>query len=666
MKKFVLTIVLQEDLHTGSGTGAGEYDGLLARDREGQPVIPASHWLGVWRYNFARYLRSSGQEDGLCDALFGKANNRRGAVTATALYCQTPEVAALAWTSTSRQPDSRAAQDDTLRTKEFVPAGTRFQATLWLADDDLAAALHLACRLADTLGARRQRGDGRITAQLTESPAAAPPHYSGGQNRVLRVLLRNLDPVCLPVTGHPGNIIESECYLRGQVLRGALVAWLLRRNRQDVVQSWLDSTIKTSNTYPLPMMGAEPPENWSAWQVLPMPLNINFPKPTASHCQPWWLMPDTSPLPIDCFNNDATGQKLKRPPDGAFLFASGQDQHWQSYNVGLAQRMRNSPPSPRHPEGALFTQEELPENTRMLAELEFPDAATAQAAIMALADLLNGQDCLTVGRGGAPLVIERWQSLPLPQSGTDNAQADSLTVTLTADLIARTPTLGFYDTLSPQLLAALCGLAVQDNAWQYRVFADQAQVHGFNAMTGLPRLPALAIRRGSALKITGDGVDTLRQALLKVNALGERCHEGFGSFRLDFSPAIKPATLPAKPVTDNLNETLFAQAEKAFQQLPSNTAEWPKLAQWQALRLNETDGQTFVALLEAQQTRLEKKENTAKIAWLKPGPPQHKHWLAWLTAQISPLPPVHQRSFYRALLAQVRRKLRTSGEHYDG
>ncbi len=157
MKRYQLTVTLLEDLHTGSGTGAGDYDALLARDNNGKPMIPASHWLRVWKYNLER----SGLHQSEINKLFGASNGQRKLLIATGLYWQEGGDS-LPWTSTSRDDFSRIAKENTLRTKEFIPAGSIFTATLWLRDDSLYDALNTARRLTDCLGARRQRGDGRI------------------------------------------------------------------------------------------------------------------------------------------------------------------------------------------------------------------------------------------------------------------------------------------------------------------------------------------------------------------------------------------------------------------------------------------------------------------------------------------------------------------------
>jgi CRISPR/Cas system CSM-associated protein Csm3 (group 7 of RAMP superfamily) len=480
MKRFTLSVTLLEDLHTGSGTGAGDFDALLARDSRNLPVIPASHWLGVLRDNLSRYLHATDSESRACDALFGKTNGQRGGLTATALYCpaaiQTEKkaVEALAWTSTSREQESRVPKENTLRTKEFIPAGTRFVASLWLADDALEDMLRTACRITDRLGARRQRGDGLIKVSLKEREIQDMPITDTVTTATLRLLLKAQDPICLPKTGTPGNIIESECYLRGQVVRGAFIAWLLRQQQGDTAKLWLGSNIQVSNAYPLPKTKLPEDDGWLSLDIVPMPLHIGFPKPAGSELNglPWWAMANNAPPPaVDQLAttdhlekqtgsdvaNKPNAEKLKRPADGDFLFSKDNGSNWRKFTSNLAQRMRNSPASSQQPNGALFTQEEISEQTQVLCEIQFPDNETAKKITKTCTALFSKQDCLTMGRGGAPVTIEKWASIGSMASQTHET-ADTLKITLTSDLIARSPTLGFYQSITPQVLYELCGV----------------------------------------------------------------------------------------------------------------------------------------------------------------------------------------------------------------
>jgi len=666
MKRYILTVTLQEDLHTGSGTGAGEYDALLSRDRNGNPVIPFTHWQGVWKYNLKRYLEAKKQPLDDCNALFGRENQQRGLLNGTALYSKNI-IDSLSWTSSSRKQYSRTTEENTLRVKEFIPAGTRFTATLWLADKSLEKSLNVACRITDVLGARRQRGDGRIHAELKEATISSKETTQNQQSTTLKLLLRANDPLCLPTTGHPGNIIESECYLRGQVLRGAIIGKLLRDKKNVLASSLFGVDFKVSNAYPLPHTCLNNTDDLLNSDALPMPLNFNQPKAQGGNTKglPWWAQNITTPAMHNRFSGEQFSEKLKRPADNAFIFKQVTAKTWQSYTAPLAMRMRNAQPSIKHPNGALFSQQEIPENTLFLSEITCSDNHKAQQLLVELSDVFSGYECLTIGRGGSPVTIESWRFKTDPQySETQQQHSDTLTITLTSDLIARSPELGFYQTLTPDVLFELCELQEKSPAdWQTQSFTDQIEIYGFNAMSGLPRLPALAIRRGSALSIKGENINQLRQALTQRKVLGERIEEGFGQFRIDFTPALAENQIKQQALSVNEKETVFAHAEAAFNRLPKeNIIAWPKLSQWQALRFNEThDGASLVNLLEKHQHRLEtKQEAIAHIAWLKKMPNREITWIAWLIKQMDELPSEQQRPFYKALLVYIHCELRTS------
>jgi hypothetical protein len=676
MKRYQLNIALLEDMHTGSGTGAGDYDALLARDRNGNPVIPASNWLGTWKHNLAR---SGLHKDDELNKLFGAESNQRSALTATALYWDSEQNKkivedSLAWTSISRKEHLRVAKENTLRTREFIPAGAAFKAEIWLRDDSLEDALKTACRITDCLGARRQRGDGRITANLVDMTASPSRTGSHCTSSYIRLLLCALDPICLPITGYPGNLIKSECYIRGQMLRGAMIGWLLRKGNTDAAKTLIENEkILFGNAYPLPVVKKE--DDWQNWQILPMPLQMATKKPDGSNSEglPWWAKDSSDVVWKNQFDDETKkffeklNEKPKRPSDCAFIFSeNGKD--WQSFNANLAQRLRNCPGTE-----SLFAQEEIPEKTLFIAELQFPDVKTANDVLESLNAIIQQQDCLSIGRGGAPLAIAAMTASPL-RTGSHNAEPESnkLTITLTSDLIARSPYLGFYDSLSPKVVCGLLGFP-ESEEWQSRYYGDYVEVYGFNPCIGLPRLPVLAIRRGASLQIKGEGVDKLREKLLAVPnfALGERTEEGFGRFRLDFEPKFEAKqNTPEEPKTSvtkkpNEEERIYQLALDAFKELPENKDSFPALGQWQALRFHKDEEKSLLKLIDAYKSVLkEKQQKNNNITWLKEfypvGETDKKEWLEWLVAKLK-----HelnnddeQRVFYRALLAKVRLKLR--------
>ena len=77
--------------------------------------------------------------------------------------------------------------------------------------------------------------------------------------------------------------------------------------------------------------------------------------------------------------------------------------------------------------------------------------------------------------------------------------------------------------------------------WRLSNF-DDLEIQGFNAAAGLPRSPALAIKRGSVFvfrKSNQEAFDVLKGWLVSIaeseSGLGERTEEGFGQFLVDFN-----------------------------------------------------------------------------------------------------------------------------------
>ncbi|EDN68994.1 hypothetical protein BGP_1995 [Beggiatoa sp. PS] len=181
----------------------------------------------------------------------------------------------------------------------------------------------------------------------------------------------------------------------------------------------------------------------------------------------------------------------------------------------------------------------------------------------------------------------------------------SFTLTLNSDLIARAPNLNFYDRLDPTMLTELADLETfSTKSIDWRTFSETIEVRGFNARSGLPRVPALAIRRGSSICIAGSNANQLYQKLAELPALGERQWEGFGRFELDFSP-LERETAPAQKTTVRLktkhrekkeshltpeigqHESLLKKAFELAEKIPKpqNSGEGgPTKTQWQYLR----------------------------------------------------------------------------------
>lgn len=664
MKRIRIELKLLEDLHAGSGTGSGDIDALLARDRDEKPVLRASHVKGVWR---------DATTDQIKKTLFGASGEAGGQLSLTSFYAvQVPEE--LRWSSTSFQAGSRVPQEDTLRTRQFIAAESKFAASAWLPEIWEPAFKQVVGRC-DAFGARRRRGDGVVTItswQVQDCQSGDIQGEPTGTAPVLRILLRAEDPLCLPLTGFPGNILPSECYIRGQQLLGGIAKVLLDAKQFAEAGEWLSRKVRIGNAYPLPNPaerdGRAVPENWGDWAVLPIPLSFQRGKPGGSGGGfPWW-----APTPegggteaktvniIDKFGGEPgpevahhppesdkkadpdrkPADKPKRPGDREFLFQEKSDEPWRLFAAPLRQRMRNALPRPPDDPGSLFTQEEIPERTLFLADIRFPDCGTAERLAKSLEPYIGPRsDCIRLGRGGAPAVIEKAQWLPA--TATSGASPpdppQSLEILLTSDLIARDRHLAFLENLDGASVARLCGLGAsqvdQMKLLKAVGVADTVEVHGFNALTGLPRIPALALRRGSCWRFeTKDESQRESLALLKKalenrleDGLGERRSEGFGRFLLNFHdlisvdgierPARPAATIPFNPLERAIDAACEAwegyRARCALEKIP-------RLVHWQRLRaIAQRNAQSLKPAVEELRNNTDEKEDLGQWArWL--------------------------------------------------
>jgi hypothetical protein len=566
----VLSVQVLEDLHTGTGTGSGDIDALVQRDRQGRPVIRASHFRGLLREAGA----DSQVESAALDRLLGAPGTARGALRMTSLRVRDGG-RTLVWGSTKRVDGGRAPDEDTLRFVEYVAAGTCFEARLRLPDAALQPVLERLLDRVDRIGGDRNRGSGLVKLDWTPQAAAARP-----QPMTLRLVLRNLEPLCLPATGHPGNLIRTLSFIRGQALRGALIAWAIHNGRPESLA--LFERVSVGDALPLPA------GETGATTVLPIPLSILTDKPRAENTKrPWWA--DGS-LPAPEY--DSLGEvrfpdeKPKRPGAHEYLCRTGAGDPWRRYTPAMRVRLRNATPRRGTPADAeLFSLEEIAEDTRFQAELRFADQAAAQDFLDAFTPLFGGGDWLGIGRGGQPVIIESLTVSPgsVTSAWPDKPVSDTWTLTLASDLILRGKHLGFLDRLDLDRLCQLAEIARQDGWAVDRAVVETEAVHGFNAVSGLRRAPALAIRRGSCWRITGPGSAGLARALAKQPALGERTGEGFGRFLIDAQPINeigRPSGETAPPPA-NGDESLLSIARKLAGQIKDKG---PSLSQLQWLR----------------------------------------------------------------------------------
>lgn len=601
-KCYQLQVTLLEDLHTGTGAGAGDIDALQSRDRQGQPVIRATHLKGVL-LDHANELVSLGLATSeQVSHLFGGRGGQQGALRMTSLRLAPGSTGqTLIWGGSARREGSRCPAPDTLRFVEYIAAGNVFHAELRIPDDEVLHQLisRLAQRL-DTLGGGRNRGAGLIKTTLTPcAPVASKtPEISADACR-LRLKLRNLEPLCLPATGEPGNLIRTQAYIRGQTLRGSLMAWAMGQSKQSVAEALVGARV--GDAMPLPSeLGASP---LATLEVMPIPLSVQFPKPVGGNPgQPWWAGEEESPVqPVDLLHHAKPETKHKRPGANDYLARPGPDQAWQRYSPVVGVHLRNATPDRRSTSGdkakpELFSLEEIAEDTVFVSDLDFDSSQAAQDFIKAFAPFLCLGEWLGLGRESRPVRIEDWCCLPA--ATPCQPSADDWTLTLTADAILRGPYLGFLENLDIRTLCAEAGTEANPD-WQIdKAVVETAAVHGFNAASGLRRAPALALRRGSCWRISGTGCHELALALQKQGAIGERGTEGYGRFCINAQPiqGLAAHVGSRSELSPNVDEVRLALAENLAK---SRSGPSPSQLQWLRSRaLACSDENEFSQLLE--------------------------------------------------------------------
>lgn len=577
-----LELKVLEDLHSGTGTGSGDIDALVTKDRHGNPVVRASHYKGLLREAGNELLAINKAAMPELNKLLGQAGDQRSSLSLTSLKCK-QAARYRTWGNAALTPGKRHPMADMLRFIEFIPAGTEFECTLRLGDPTLLPLLEALIKRVDRIGAHRNRGAGLIEVKLVRPEHRQRPALPAIANTATRLILklRNLEPLCLPDTGHPGNLIKTLPFIRGQAIMGAFMAWALRHGRTPDLNgvSWGDAL-------PLPQTGLAATTSTVA-TVMPIPLALLSSKPKPEHADlPWWAM--AAPVTQhDLYQAQSGGEKMKRPAADEFIARTGNGA-WLRYQPDIQVQLRNQTPlRGTTDDPQLFSNEEIMEDTWFQSEVRFTDQEAATRFCQQYESLLNGNDWLTLGRGGRPVVIEQVMVAKTPPPAKSKQQGSSWLLTLTSDTILRGENLGFLSNLN---IATLCQLANMNANSKWRIAnstVETVPVHGFNAASGLRRTPALALRRGSCWLVGGKNCRQLADKLNRLNALGERCDEGFGRFEItDRSTFNELKTGDETPpeLNDNRGELLLEEAKVLADSPQLNNQKAPSKSQLQWLR----------------------------------------------------------------------------------
>lgn len=562
---------LLSDAHFGSGSGGGGIDALVARDRNGRPVIWASHVEGVLR-DAARRVRGDAEAQNFFGRKGGDyARGDRQRAAFTSLYAEA-KVEIRVWRSAARAAfDNRSPQDDTLRVVEYVPRGTKLVGEVELPESQLPV-LERLVKEVDALGGGRATGAGRL--KLSLCGVRSPGRPIGTPTERLRLLLKNRDPLCITATATPDNLIPSFAFVPGRALLGAVAAWLIAEGERDTASLLTAGRVSVTDALPL----LERPHKLESIEILPAPLSLQSEKPKGSGGQaPWWAQAQIATRRLDAWS---VQDKLKRPEDDLFVYRAAPSDAWTVFRPARRVRLRNGRPDPKQVEASLFAIEQIAEETYFLAEFN-GTTEDMQNLAEKLAPVLQGERWLRVGRAGAPVEVVALAWLKVSSNAPTLEQAQLI---LTSDLLVRDEALRWRTTLDEAVLRELVGGDVQLK----RSLQDSVMVHGFNGTSRLWRMPAAAIRRGSVFELSGAGLAKLAKRAASGQWLGERTHEGFGRFRLDAElPGVTSDASPPGKLSHTVDVAEEAIADRTKQWFERHKAlsnagaeRKPSLSQW--------------------------------------------------------------------------------------
>lgn len=583
---YKLTVTVLSDLHTGSGLGGADIDALLERDGRDLPTVRWTHLHGLLVQALTDRQRALVEDSSkLLFELFGVGESPgRGVVRGISLRVPSGKPAeSKVYASSARQPGSRVPADDTLRRIEYLAAGTVLEGLIQVpagfklagGDEGVTAAklLETLLRRLDRLGKNRTKGDGRILMKWDPYECSndgsikgeAGPCDDGWQ--YYRVAIRSLDPVCLGATSSPGNLIPGASHISPLGSFGLLAAAALRDD-DHVKDLFFDGSVEVGAFYPIGRTGGF---DACLTEALPYPLYLQSPKPAAQEDEwPWWIEADTAPQAHDVLLS-RPAEKLKRPGAHAYLVTRDGGKTWQREEIHLRIRLRNNAgdvQAKRRAEKALFSQEEVGEEVAFISTLRVraSDPTKAKRFEDWLGQYIAREAWLFAGRGGTPMRIEQAARITRPMSD-EPADGKAIRLFIETDLIARRGAQRFFTQLDAACLQALFAQTELEGFLQsiqkVEHLSETTVAHGFNAMTGQKRLPAIAIRRGSGALLTMRSeadAKLLRGELIKrqMEGLGERCAEGYGRFRVDFVPRLSaPSRGPDQALVPSDDEVLL-------------------------------------------------------------------------------------------------------------
>lgn len=649
--KFKLTLL--EDTHIGTGVGNGLVDSFNTRDDQGYPIIWRQHLKGILREAAFDWAHFTGKDEDLntVNALFGaeRENLSQGCLIVYSAelseddkQLRSPESFFIELSSTAlgkqagseenkmseaRSLYNRAAQDTSLRTKQYMRANITFQCGYQffgvsgsIIETYQQAMLCILQRMY-ALGSQKHRATGAIKLTQPEPLAAVSNQtsnlsFEGGT--LLNLRLEALEPLRLPSTNKPGNVVPTDTFIDGNKMLGALANWCKQHGKKNLFDKLVSGEIGVGYAYPTASADAQIcfplPQHFSSIKVGDEQLSESRASNPSGSDKPWWLGSDKVLPQLDVHfttprqgNNNAPNQpKLKKVGAGHYVsLATNKADNWTLLKQKTAVHMRNglTNRATKKEDANLFTEEVLPKGTQFICQLHIPNETLFnEVNEELLAELFKGQHLL-VGRGSAPVKLLKAETAAIPKMPEIGADTKSVTLVATSPWLVYDDDLQPYSKLSVEMLAKVLNLSCDSITDEY-VFkrSSVTDITGFNPASGLPKRPEQAIAGGSVLHINWNKLTDeqkkqatlLLQELVAKPAIGQRQAQGLGRFHLylnvptlawESSGSAKNAS-QSSPYSSFYSNTekLYEQAEVFWGEINQDSLNSVSKQQWQQLR----------------------------------------------------------------------------------
>ncbi|UAA37402.1 hypothetical protein KIH87_11820 [Paraneptunicella aestuarii] len=633
VNSYTFTLTLLEDTHIGTGVGNGLVDSFNTRDDQGYPIIWRQHLKGILREAAFDWARFTGNKEHLktVNALFGaeRENLDQGCLIVFSAelseedkQVRSPESFFIELSSTAlgkqahkdtknemskeRSLYNRAAQDASLRTKQYMRAGTEFTCRYQFfgVSSDQSSKLKtyqeaMLCILKRmyALGSQKHRATGAIqlgclkpTPEIENASVNQQSKVEfKGENTLVQLTLEALEPVRLPSTNKPGNVVPTDTFIDGNKMLGALANWCKQNKQPALFNRLINGELGVGYAYPVPASDVN--------FCFPLPQHFGVAKAGASQgavegeqeqagssavSLPWWFnntktLPQVNAPVVGEREGESSAPKLKKVGEGHYVsFVKDKADSWALLKQKTAIHMRNGLTNrdSKRDDANLFTEEVLPKGTLFSCQLCVPTKALLEELNHGmLTGLLQGQPLL-IGRGGAPVRVVNAVSVAKPKMPAITEKTSSVTVVTTSPWLVYDDNLQPYSELSVEMLAKalnLNGETIPEEHLFKR--SSTTAITGFNPASGLPKRSEQAIAAGSVLhfdwqNLTHEQRELVTQLLVKLfekPAIGQRQAQGLGRF---YVYADVPELVWASAGTQEANNSSspYCNTEKLYEQ----------------------------------------------------------------------------------------------------